>query len=111
MCFKRPVIHRHLFTSEHVPALRMHKTGIVQYIDTSAYHPSDDLKMVAGKLAADRAKYTRLSGTYGAHFSRRHGRPGFHVVIRKLHAVIEPAEAALRWLVYHSARGELSNLL
>lgn len=71
---------------------------------------------LTGKLTTGNAEGTRLDSAYGQHFRNWYDHPEFHAALRKLMAAIEPlgikpAEAALRWLAYHSALDEADGIV
>ncbi|KAI1406943.1 Aldo/keto reductase [Hypoxylon sp. FL1857] len=92
-----------------IPFLRKHNMTF------NAYSPLGGGFLTAN-LTLGKAEGTRLGSAYGAHFAAWYDKPEFHDVVRKLLQVIEPlgikpAEAALRWLAYHSMLGEKDGII
>ncbi|KAI1734952.1 Aldo/keto reductase [Xylaria scruposa] len=85
---------------ELIPLLRKHEMSF------NAYSPLGG-GFLTGNLTTGNAAGTRLGRAYGAHFTKMYDHPEFHKEIRDLINVVEPlgikpAEAALRWIAYHS---------
>ncbi|KAI0112825.1 Aldo/keto reductase [Hypoxylon sp. NC0597] len=92
-----------------IPFLRKHNMTF------NAYSPLGG-GFLTGKLTLGNAEGTRLRSAYGAHFAAWYDKPEFHDAVRKLLTVIEPlgikpAEAALRWVTYHSTLDEKDGVI